>query len=186
MTNEFHTPQPPDDSHWIRSPMTTRHSQATLLLVSFTWGLSYCMPPAQRIPFSEVFPFDLTRWSSVPMWGWGAALLFFAAVAFMGERIILERGPGSATGWRASFMAHTFLVGIYGTLAVAALAQGISEIQVAHSPAVGLISALSRPVLWSYIAYLHLTYARLPRPASAFKQKKHRRLRFIVREEVEE
>lgn len=186
---QMNTPLPPDDSHWIRSPLTTRHSQATLLLVSFAWGLSYCMPANLRIPFSEVFPPDLTRWSAIPMWGWGAMLLISATFAFMGERIILERGSGSNAGWRASFLSHTMLVAVYSTLAIAALTQGWLQVAAVHFTAAAIISAISRPVLWGYIAYLHLTYARLPRPLTATQPRRRkggrRKLRFVREEEVD-
>lgn len=167
----------PDQRHWTRTPLMIRNSQTALLLVSFTWGLSYVMPSNLRIAFSEVFPPDLTRWSYIPMWGYGAIMLGGAVFALLGEHIILTSPRQSRFGWLVSFLAHTALVGTYWTLAVGAVAQGLPE---SHWTAAGLFSALSRPVLWWFIGYLHLGFATLPQPAfPPRKKRRRRRLRFV-------
>lgn len=170
-----------DESHWMRKAVTTRHSQGTLLLVSLFWGLSYCMPPGQRIIFSEVFPDTLSKHSGVPMWGWGVMLLVSALAALVGERAILGGNGQTRFGWRLSFISHAVLAGVYFTLAVSSLEVGVVEVASMHWAAPAIISAMSRPVLWSYIGYLHVTYARLPRPALAKKQKKQRKYKLFVR-----
>lgn len=172
-------------AHWVRSPMTTRHSQTSILLVSLTWGLSYCMPPSLRVSFSEVFPPSLERWSSIPMWGWGIAMLFAAVSALIGEQLILKAVVGrrepSRFGWRLSIFAHTCLAAIYFTLTIAALVSGIRE---AHWQAAAIISAISRPVLWGYIAYLHVTYSKLPSPYAPRVKKPRGKLKLFSREPV--
>jgi hypothetical protein len=180
-TNPLPPGQEDPQAHWVRNPITTRHSQTALLMVSFFWGLSYVMPVNLRIPFSEVFPPSVGEFSQIPMWGWGAAMLFAALAAIAGERMILislvqKTGPAQF-GWRLSIFSHTVLVAVYATLAIGALITGFPE---THAQAAGLISAISRPVLWGYIAYLHLTYARLPTPVR-IKRKKKGKLRFFVR-----
>jgi succinate dehydrogenase hydrophobic anchor subunit len=149
------------DQHWYRSPITTRHSQTALLLVSFTWGLSYCLPERLRISFSEVYPADLTKWASLPRWTVGAALLLAATHALIGERVIIKGSLHNRIGWHLSFLSHAVLFTIYATLAIGAIISGLLQ---AHWQIGPVISAISRPVLWGYIAYLHLTYARLPPP----------------------
>ena len=172
---------PRDESHWMRKAVTTRHSQGTLLLVSLFWGLSYCMPPGQRIIFSEVFPDTLAKHSQVPMWGWGVTLLVAAIAALIGERAILAANGQTRFGWRLSFISHTILAGVYFTLSVSSLEVGVMQVAGMHWIAPAIISAVSRPVLWSYIAYLHVTYARLPRPELAKKPHRKRKYKLFVR-----
>lgn len=149
-----------DGRHWVRSPLATRHSQTALLLVSFAWGMSYLMPRHRRISWSEVFPEDANL---VPMWAYGVALIGMALAALVGERLIM-RAQLARTGWRCSFFAHSALFAIYATLALSAMLHGFREAGAIGWSAAGVISALSRPVLWGYVGYLHLTYARLPSP----------------------
>lgn len=184
MTDQKPPPYVPD-SHWVRSPLTIRNSQITLLLVSFTWGLSYVMPPKQRVTFSEVFPPDLEKWSGVPMWAVGTAMLFGAAMALGGEHLILRNPRQSQLGWGLSVLSHTWLCGIYFTLAIAAAATSLPQ---AHWTLPGMVSAASRPVLWAYIGNLHLGFANLPRPAfpkTEKKRRRKRRLKFVVEEDDE-
>lgn len=181
----------PDETgaHWVRNPVTTRHSQTALLLVTIAWGMSYCMPLPLRIPFSEVYPPNLSSLSQVPLWGYGAAMLFSALLALAGERMILisllRKDATGRIGWRMSIFAHMCLCALYATLACAALLVGLHE---AHWMAAGLISAASRPILWGYISYLHWTYARLPIPSPDYQEpkKKKGRLRFLVREQPDD
>lgn len=175
---------PVDESHWVNTPMTTRHSQIGVLLVSFTWGLSYCMPESQRVAFSEVYPPDLSKWSFLPMWGWGVMMLCSAACAFFGERMILANGV-SRMGWGMSFASHAMLTSIYATLAVAALVTGAQESAAMHWQGSAVLSALSRPVLWLLISFLHLTYARLPHPEWPKRHKRSRRRLRLVQEDEE-
>jgi hypothetical protein len=166
-------------THWVRSPITTRHSQVGLLLVTLLWGLSYCMPTGLRIVWSEVFPPDLERWSFIPMWGYGAGMVAGCITALSGERMILSANGLSRAGWFFSFLAHTVLCAIYFTLAVAALVYGIREVgQTGVWSAAAIISALSRPGLWIFIGHQHLGYARLPPPDFPTKpQREHGRHR---------
>lgn len=164
-------------AHWIRSPVTTRHSQLGLLLVTLCWGLGYCMPANLRIAWSEVFPPDLEKWSIVPMWGYGAGMVAGCVVALSGERMILSANGMSRMGWFCSFLAHALLCSIYFTLCIAALVYGIRQAQSFAFAAASDISSLSRPGLWFYIGYLHLSYARLPPPAFPAKVKAHGRHR---------
>lgn len=175
-------------AHWVRSPLTTRQSQTAILFVSLTWGLSYAMPTNLRIEFSEVFPRSLEHWSSIPMWGWGAAMLTSALLALVGERLILgsvvsHRQP-SKFGWRLSIAAHTALAAIYATLCVAAAVTGMRE---THMQAAAIISAVSRPVLWGYISFLHMTYSRLPDPYPPSPKKPPKgKLKLFSREPVDD
>jgi hypothetical protein len=69
--------------------------------------------------------------------------------------------------WLAVLTGHITLAGVFSALACAALAQGIEEVAHLHAGwhmMLGMVSALSRPILWGYIGYLHSTYARLPKP----------------------
>lgn len=158
------------DEHGRRgiSPLTTWHSQGGLLLISFTWGMSYVVPGDYRIAFSEVFPENLGSGPMpMPMWGWGLALIITALLAFASERLI-RRFKTQAWLWHLGYGAHMVLSGIYAALAVAALLQAMSEIEgpwTSGSFWGNVVSAVSRTVLWGYIAYLHSTYARLPRPS---------------------
>jgi hypothetical protein len=146
-----------------------------LLLVTLVWGLSYVQPERLRIPWSEVFPPDLTRWSFIPMWGYGAGMVAGCVLAFIGERMIILAEGMSRAGWVASFLAHAELAAIYFTLAVAALVYGLRECDGLYWSGAAVISALSRPLLWTGIGWLHLTYARLPPPDFPPKRpKKHR------------
>lgn len=143
-----------------------------LLLVTLFWGLSYCMPSALRISWSEVFPPDLDKWSVIPMWGYGAGMVTGFVIAISGERMILSADDGlSRLGWFWSFLAHALLCSIYFTLCVAALVYGVRQAEVLSFTAASVISAMSRPVLWFYIGYLHLSYARLPQPTFPSKAK---------------
>jgi hypothetical protein len=172
------------DQHWVGSPITTRHSQGSLLLVSFTWGLSYVMPSNQRVPWSEVFPPDLTQWSAIPVWGYGILMLSGALVASFGENLIRNTTQGRL-GWHLSFLSHALLCAVYYTLALSAMVYGIKQALQMNAEVAAIISALSRPVLWGFVGYLHLTYAQLPAPASPPRQrrKKHKRRIKIVRDE---
>lgn len=114
------------------------------------------------------------------MWGYGAMLLGSAVVALAGERLILGADGVSRVGWRLSFFAHAMLCAVYFTLAIAALVTGFIE---ARGTFPGLASAASRPVLWGYIGYLHVTYARLPRPDLPTRKKRRRRIRMVYADE---
>jgi hypothetical protein len=174
-------------AHWVRTPLTTRISQSSLLLVTLFWGASYCIPTKLRVPFSEVFPPSLEHHSQVPMWGWGAAMVLSALMALIGERLILaaavtNREP-SYLGWRMSMWAHRLLAGIYFALLAGALVTGIAQ---AGWSFAGLISAVSRPVLWGYIALMHVTYSRLPSPyPDKVKPPKKGKFKLFVREPVD-
>lgn len=151
-----------------RNPITVAHSQRGLLWVSFTWGASYIIPEQHRIPFSEVFPAPLAH-SGVPMWGWGVLLLASAVTALISERLVARTRNPQSRAWRAAWISHMVLAGIYGALVFGSLVQGLSEVDTTSHTwwADGMlcvVSALSRPVLWGYIAYQHSTYARMPGP----------------------
>jgi hypothetical protein len=158
------SPWDEQQAHWINSPVSVRHSQMGLLLVTLCWGLSYCMPTRLRIPWSEVFPPDLERYSFIPMWGYGAGMVAGCVIAFSGERMILAASGLSRAGWFFSFLAHALLSSIYFTLCVAALVYGFTEVQKVSFTFASVASAVSRPALWFYIGLLHLGYARLPAP----------------------
>jgi hypothetical protein len=165
--------------------LTTRISQTSLLLVTLSWGASYCMPPKSRVPFSEVYPPSLAEYSTIPMWAWGAAMVISALCALGGEQLILRaavnnREP-SYFGWKLSIAAHTVLAGIYFTLLVAALFSGIAQ---AGDAFPGLVSATSRPVLWGYIAVMHVTYSRLPSPYPPNKKPPKGKFKLFSREGV--
>lgn len=154
------------------SPLTTWHSQSGLLLISATWGVSYMVPKNARVSFSEVFPDTLAR-LGLPMAVWGVLLVVFAAAAFTAERLIAHTRRGHPVAWRVGYGAHMALTAIYGGLATAALFQGISEVSAHPFEWVWwgqVASTVSRTVLWGYIAYLHSTYARLPRQVSVNAQ----------------
>lgn len=138
------------------SPLTTWHSQAGLLWISWTWGLSYVVPPRCRIPFAEVFPNSIV----FPMWVWGALMLAGATVSLIAERVLRHT---SCRPWHCAWAGHALLAATYFSLALGALVQGLAEISAFHFAAGSFISAISRPVLWGYVGYLHTTYARLPR-----------------------
>lgn len=147
------------------SPLTTWHSQSGLLLISFTWGVSYVVPERDRIPFSEVFPSNLNA-AGLPMPIWGILLIAFAAAAFIAERAISRARGGHPLAWRIGYGAHMALTGVYGSLAVSALFESLSQCQGSWlEPSLwgNIISSVSRTVLWGYIGYLHSTFARLPR-----------------------
>jgi hypothetical protein len=147
-------------------PLTTWHSQNGLLLVSYFWGLSYLMPPGDRIAFAEVFPERIAAALLPQMWAWGILLLVPALGALIGDRVMAHRHGATNWPWRLSLYGHTLLCAVYGTLTFLALIQGAEEIRW-HSLGqfiAALLSALSRPVLWGFITYQHSTYARLPRP----------------------
>lgn len=129
-----------------------------LLLVSLAWGLGYCVPGVLRIPFAEVFPPAVERWSFISMRGWGVILLVFAVLAIWAEQLSLR---GQKWAAHLLFMAHAMLAGTYTALAAGALYTGLLE---AHWQVPGLLSSASRPLLWLLIAWLHTTYARLPTP----------------------
>jgi hypothetical protein len=166
---------PWDERHWVRSPISVRHSQTFLLVVTMIWGLSYVQPERLRIPWSEVFPPDLAKWSFIPMWGYGCGMIAGCLLAFAGERMIIMAEGTSRSGWLASFLAHAVLSAIYHTLALAALIYGLHQCEGMYWSGAAVISALSRPVLWHGIGYLHWSFARLPPPDFPPKQpKKHR------------
>jgi hypothetical protein len=150
------------------SPLTTWHSQNGLLLVSLTWGGSYLIPAADRIPFSEVFPSPMSHSIFPEMWLWGLLLFVPALIALVAD-LVLKRGNGdSKRAWFVALGGHYVLSGIYASLTVGAAFEGFSEIHYAWSwhTAAAMVSAISRPILWGLIAYLHTTYARLPKPVS--------------------
>ena len=172
-------------AHWVRTPLTTRISQTSLLLVTLAWGASYCMPPKLRVSFSEVFPPSLATYATVPMWGWGAVMVLSALMALVGERLILaaavtDREP-SYVGWRMSIWAHRLLAGVYFTLLAAALLTGIDQ---AGWSFAGLVSAASRPVLWGYIAVMHVMYSQLPSPYPDKVKPPKGKFKLFSREEV--
>lgn len=143
------------------APMTTWHSQASFLWIAWTWGLSYCFPPHDRVPFAEVFPDDLAR-AHLPMWGWGSLLVIGATIALVSE-ITLRYTRYRPWGWAHG--GHMLLAGTYITLALAAALQSFSEFTwggPVHD-AGDVISAVSRTVLWGVIGLVHTTYARMPR-----------------------
>lgn len=143
----------------LLTPLTTWHTQSGLLLISWTWGLSYLVPPHERIAFSEVFP-AFPAHADVPMWAWGVLMLGSASVALVAERVITHADGDHPVAWRAAWVAHALLAGCYMTLAFAALVTGGMQ---AHSVNQA-VTAISRPVLWGYIGYLHITFANLRRP----------------------
>jgi hypothetical protein len=155
---------PWDERHWMRTPIAVRHSQTFLLVITLIWGLSYVQPAYLRIPWSEVFPPDLQKWSFIPMWGYGAGMITGCVGAFVGERMIIMASGMSKKGWVLSFLSHAILAAIYFTLAAAALVFGLRECGGLYWSGAAVISALSRPCLWVGIGYMHLTFARLPPP----------------------
>lgn len=176
-------PNPSQEHHWTRTPITTRHSQTSLLFVSFCWGLGYSMPAKTRVPFSEVFPPDLERWSVITMGGYGAAMLAGAAFALLGERLILIN-QNVRLGWALSFLSHGLLFAVYASLSAAAIATGVQQ---SHGNVAAIISSLSRPVLWMLIAGLHLSFARLPAPHMPRpRRKKKRRLKWVNEDDDDE
>lgn len=153
------------------SPLTTWHSQSGLLLISASWGLSYLVPEKYRVPFSEVFPSRLLPFG-LPMQFWGAVLVVFAVAAFVSERVIAHTRRAHDVAWKVGYGSHMALTATYGTLAFAAIFESIGQV---NEPTWTWgwwgqgVSAISRTVLWGYIAYLHSTYARLPRPVEPEK-----------------
>lgn len=154
-----------------------------LLMVSLAWGLGYCVPEQLRIPFAEVFPPAVQQWSFITMRGWGVMLLVCASTALLSEHLLL-----SGNRWAAQtlFLAHTLLAGIYSALAAGALYTGFAE--QSHWAIPGMLSACSRPLLWSLIAWLHSTYARIPLPPQdrSGVPKPRTRLRLIARVPVDD
>lgn len=150
------------------SALTTWHSQSGLLAISATWGLSYLMPPRYRIPFSEVFPPTVVHSALGHMWIWGLLLLIPALLALSIEQVATRRQTSSPRLWRAVFGSHILLSAIYFMLAVGALVSGLRQVpweaDTSWTCWAALASAVSRPVLWGYIGYLHSTFARLPAP----------------------
>lgn len=143
------------------SPLTTWHSQGGLLLISFTWGISYLIPPSHRVPFAEVFP---TTLSNVPMQLMGAIMVVCAVVAYVAEKLISRRRTSHYVAWRVGYLSHMVLAATYLTLALGALGEGLIQWEdQTHWWGGTLITAISRPVLWAYVGYLHTTFARLPR-----------------------
>jgi hypothetical protein len=177
------------DAHWIRSPLTTRHSQTILVLVGALWGLSYVMPWGQRIAFAEVFPPSLEKHAHLPIWVWGAGLLTGSLLALAGERLLLmsllRNDTYRSPGWPISISAHMLLSAIYITLSVSALVTGFTEAAAVHFTAPAVLSALSRPFLWGYLGYQHVTYALLPTPYPTVNKKKKGRIRLFVRDPVQ-
>jgi hypothetical protein len=143
------------------SSVTTWHSQASLLWISWTWGVSYIVPPADRIPFALLYP-DVLKWC--PMWIWGAILLLGATISLASERILRH---SHYRPWLWATRGHMLLAGTYISLGAAATLQMAQEI----SGPVGswhwcgnVISAPARTVLWVVIGYFHITYARMAKP----------------------
>lgn len=158
------------------SSLATWHSQTGLLLISATWGLSYTMPAQYRIPFSEVFPPNMTDSVLSRMWIWGALMLLPSTGGLIAEQLVsrFRSMQNNKWVWRWIIGAHIGLAAIYFGLATGALFAGFSQIPGSDYPHpgfwAGAISAISRPVLWSYIGYLHTTFARLPAPEDVHEQ----------------
>jgi hypothetical protein len=152
------------------SSLATWHSQTGLLLVSMTWGLSYMMPAQYRISFSEVFPPNITDSILSRMWIWGLLMVLPSATGLIAEQIMTHsrRMLYSKWLWGWVIAAHVGLSAIYFGLACGALFAGFNQIPGADYPHpafwAGVISAISRPVLWGVLGYLHTTFARLPIP----------------------
>jgi hypothetical protein len=150
------------------TPMTTWHTQTGLLVISWTWGLSYLTPPGDRIAFSEVFPPELQGPTSMRLWG--GAMVILATLALVAERRINSSDGTHPVAWRLAWTAHAGLAGVYMTLALGALVSGWAELATTYPQwggwreLYGCITAASRPALWAYIGYLHITFANLRRP----------------------
>lgn len=139
--------------------------QFALLSISLTWGLSYLMPTDKRIAFSEVFPDKLATASLIPMWAWGAIMVCSAAVGITAEAMMRNDPVEHRCAMWASSITHHILFVVYGTLALAAFSTGITQVGW-HSPDVlpNAVSAVSRPVLWGVISFLHHLFANQPKP----------------------
>src|ERR1700752_1760592 len=106
------------------SPVTTFHNQTGLLLISFTWGLSYMMPGKYRVPFSEVFP-DILGSDTAMRW-WGLVLVVFATTALVAERVCDRWYPFQAKflpgwWWRTVWFSHLVLAAAYAILSASAI-----------------------------------------------------------------
>jgi hypothetical protein len=148
-----------------QSEMVTWHSQLIFLLIALFWGLSYLMPPHGRIPFSEVFPDTIERGVAKGMWIWGLLLFTPALVGFIGDMFL--RFTSWIWSWHMALWAHFLLTATYASLTACALWEGMEQVTRFPWPwtVSATISALSRPLLWGGITYVHWTYARLPAPA---------------------
>jgi len=158
------------------SPLTTWHSQAGLLLISASWGLSYLVPNNLRIPFSEVYPQRVMNHTFAPSMHWWGGILFITAfLALLFERVIASSQTAHRAAWLIVVGSHTVLATAYATLGFAALWQAALEVHSwPHAPFWGgAVSSVSRTVLWAYIGYLHTTYARLPRPVVPEEEPEH-------------
>lgn len=146
--------------------LATWHSQNGLLVVAYLWGMSYLIPEHDRIAFSEVYP--VVGHIMPAMWVWGWMLVLPATLALFAD-VTLRLSKGRQTwSYDLAFIGHLMLASVYVALAVSALIEGLGQVTLScfpHGHFWGqLISALSRPALWSLITYLHVKFARLPRP----------------------
>ena len=126
----------------------------------------------------------------------GAAMLGSAVFALLGERLIVDSlvdgingSPAGRFGWRLSIACHGLLFSIYATLAVACLVTGFNQCHANNFAVASIISGVSRPVLWGYISFLHLSYARLPTPYFSQRRsdkKRKGKLRILSREQVKD
>ena len=148
--------------------LTTQHTQAGLLMVCATWGLSYMMPAKNRVPFSEVFPPIIVNSVLGVMWVWGLLLFLPAVSALIAEQVAIRNRLTNKHLWGVIFGAHILLAGVYIGLAAAALASALAQIPGERWPQLsfweGVVSAASRPVLWGLIGSFHIAFARMPRP----------------------
>lgn len=147
------------------TPPKVRQMQFVLLSISLTWGASYLMPPNKRIPFSEVFPEKLATASLLPMWGWGAIMVCAATIGIIAEAALRNDPVKHRRAMWTSAATHNVLFVVYGTLAIAALATAVTEIDWSW-PAVlpNVVSAVSRTFLWGGISFLHHLFANQPKP----------------------
>lgn len=144
-------------------PLTTWHGQQGLLFLSFAWGLSYIVPADRQPRFAGVL-----GQGPIPMWGWGLALIVAALVAY-GTKV-RSAYKSSSWLWPANYGAHMVLAGIYAAQATASMIDTLNDINEPPTSMFfwgNIVSTISRGLLWGFIAYMHSTYARLPRPVRA-------------------
>jgi hypothetical protein len=141
---------------WRRTPLRTAHTQFAVLLTSFFWGLSCLvpsMPGAQQALYEH-----LIIYRYVPIFTWGTIMLLAVAMAVAGEQVLVRtHRRGQKVGWWLSGTGHTVLFFVYGIFAIAALVGGIAKAPTWEAA----MAAVSRPMLWGLLSYLHLTYSVL-------------------------
>src|SRR5438270_901729 len=127
-----------------RSPLR----QGGLLIVSVIWGLAFVTADPRTSFLDQVIPravFGLRLW-------WGGAIVVLCVAVTVGC-LLNHKWPAL---WRVTCGAYGGLSVIFFTLALCELLQGV------HVPVSWrhVAFVIARPVLWAYIAWVHLDFAR--------------------------